>query len=146
MIEEKAGTRVFHDGDIIFEEGDRGDEVFVIKSGAVKISKSALGHAVPLALLEEGDLFAEMALLDDGRRSARATAIGNLILAAFDKQLILDEIRTNPEFALNLLRTLSHRLEKIDELIVRYVGEDLLAIEQAETLSRYVHGGPLKSN
>lgn len=144
MLEGQGETRVYHDGDQIFEEGDQGDEVFVVKSGKVRISKSALGHAVTLAVLEEGDLFAEMALLEDGRRSARATAIGDLTLAAYDKRLIMDTMQSSPEFALRLLRTLSHRLVKIDELVVDYVTEELLAAEKAALLGRHIHGGPLK--
>lgn len=146
MTEERGQTRVYSDGDQVFEEGDRGDEVFVIESGAVRISKSALGHDVTLAVLEKGDLFAEMAFLEDGRRSARATAVGKLTLTAYDKQRVRDDIQNDPGFALELLRTLSRRLTKIDELVVRYVTEDLLAAEHALALGRYIHGGPFKPN
>jgi len=146
MTQRKGEKRVYSDGDQVFEEGDHGDEVFVIESGAVRISKSALGHDVVLAILEEGDLFAEMALLEDGRRSARATAVGKLTLTAYDKRLVIDDIQNDPKFARELLGTLSHRLTKIDELVVRYVAEDLLAVEEALALGRYIHGGPLKLN
>lgn len=144
MLEGQSETRVYQDGDRVFEEGDQGDDVFLIKSGKVRISKSAVGHAVTLAVLQEGDLFAEMALLEDGRRTARATAIGDVTLAVYDKQLITDTIQRSPEFALGLLRTLSHRLVEIDELVAHYVTEDLLAAEKAAALGRYIYGGPLK--
>src|SRR3954452_19719789 len=69
-------SRRFRRGEVLFHMGDPGDALFVVASGAVKISlPSEEGDEAILATVREGDFFGELALLDGAPRSATATAL-----------------------------------------------------------------------
>jgi len=69
-----------HD-EIVFEENDPGNCLYLIAEGSVKISKRGRGgHQETLAYLPANDYFGEMALVDGGKRSAQATAVGHTVL------------------------------------------------------------------
>ena len=68
-------SRTFNDGDIIFRESELGDEAFVIVSGEVQISVGEGKETVVIATLGRGEVFGEMALVDDEPRVATATAL-----------------------------------------------------------------------
>ena len=97
-------------GEIIFSQGDQGDTMYIIQSGTVEISQDKNGKKVVLALLEKGDFFGEMALIDKHLRSATATAISHSRLLAFTRTSIMERIRLDPGVVLHLLTTLCHRI------------------------------------
>ncbi|OYV91090.1 MAG: hypothetical protein B7Z68_10995 [Acidobacteria bacterium 21-70-11] len=67
----------FPAGSVIFREGDLGREMFIIQKGHVRISLSVGDHEQEVAVLEKGDFFGEMALLEQSpARSATAVAVG----------------------------------------------------------------------
>jgi CRP-like cAMP-binding protein len=69
-------TRRFRRGEVIFHVGDRGDALFVIASGSVKITlPSETGDEAILVTLQPGEVFGELSLLDDAPRSATAIAL-----------------------------------------------------------------------
>jgi uncharacterized protein YjbI with pentapeptide repeats len=80
---------VFQDGEIIFKEGTRGDKMYIIITGKVKISRY-LGQKQEevLATLENGALFGEMGPIDQSPRSARATASGETTLLSLRESLL----------------------------------------------------------
>jgi CRP-like cAMP-binding protein len=67
--------RTIAKGRIIFRQGDPGDEMYIIQSGAVEVSKIRQGRKIILTLLEKGDFFGEVALIDSKPRSATVTAL-----------------------------------------------------------------------
>ena len=69
------GKRKFLAGEAIFSEGDNGDEAYMILSGLVEISVQADGSKLVLAKLDRGEIFGEMALIDDQPRMAAARAM-----------------------------------------------------------------------
>src|SRR5260370_42540807 len=74
----------FKDGEVIFNEHDRGDSLYVIESGSVRIWViDGDVNEVTLAELKSGQFFGEMAVLDRGQRSSRATPIGDTHLHRF---------------------------------------------------------------
>ena len=67
----------FADGAVIFEEGSKGDSLYFVTGGRVRISKRvSAGELKDLAILGPGDCFGEMALVEDVARSAQAAAVG----------------------------------------------------------------------
>lgn len=114
-VAEIAVERTYRKGSVIFFEEDLGDSLYVVISGAVKIYRVAPdGREKTLALLEAGEVFGEMALLEQAPRSAVAEA---LILTHL--LVVLDRdfnrlIRAEPEIALSLLRVLSKRLRDMN--------------------------------
>lgn len=87
-----TNMRVYAPGDVIFREGDPGDEAFMITAGAVKISLQSGDDEMELATLRRGQIFGEMALIDDQPRMATATAMEETAVSvvpqeAFKKRL-----------------------------------------------------------
>ncbi len=98
--------------DIIFEEGSTGSEMYLIHSGKVLLSvRHDEAKETTLAVLNPGDFFGEMALVDDSPRSATASALeDNTELITLDRAGFLFTVRQQPEFALSLMHTLCQRL------------------------------------
>lgn len=96
-------------GDVIFQQGDLGDTMYVIQSGAIEISQSQDGKRNVLALLEHGDFFGEMALVDKHPRSATATSITQSRLVPFTRTSLMERIRHDPGVVIHLLKTLTER-------------------------------------
>ena len=103
---------------VILFEDDPGDALFVVVSGQVKVVLIGEdGREVILAMLQDGDFFGEMSLIDDQPRSAHviATEEANmLVLRRDDFQTAMDE---TPRIALGLLQALSRRLRRADDKI-----------------------------
>jgi CRP/FNR family cyclic AMP-dependent transcriptional regulator len=101
-------TRFFKAGTIIFHQGDAANEMFVIKSGQVRIQ---LGNRT-LAELRADNIFGEMALIDDEPRSASAIAITDVELVPVSERQFLFMVSQTPYFALKVMRVLAQRLRK----------------------------------
>jgi CRP-like cAMP-binding protein len=114
-------------GACLFREGDPGDKLFIVLDGKVVISKSIPGVGEEaLAVLERGDFFGEMALVDESPRSADARAhddMGCVVLAiekrALDEILSLD-VESAYQFLHLLCKILTHRLREITSKLTRW--------------------------
>jgi CRP/FNR family transcriptional regulator, cyclic AMP receptor protein len=93
-------------GGVIFREGEQADELFVIKSGYVRIQ---IGNRM-VAELTADDIFGEMALIDSEPRSATAVAITDVELVPITEKQFLFLVGQTPYFALKVMRTLAQRL------------------------------------
>jgi CRP-like cAMP-binding protein len=100
----------------IVEEGLPGDYMYVIREGRVKVTKlSEDGREKILELLEGGDFFGEMALLDREPRSASVKTLEPARLLALSRADFLDVLRRNPDVAVAVIQELSRRLRWADE-------------------------------
>jgi CRP/FNR family transcriptional regulator, cyclic AMP receptor protein len=108
-----APMRHFKAGDVIFNQGDAAEELYVIKSGTVEIR---LGNRV-LDTLPELSIFGEMALIDRSPRSATAVATTYATLVPVGEKQFLFLVSRTPHFALNLMRVLAHRLRTTNNAI-----------------------------
>ena len=113
----KAGElgRVYENGEAICTEGEKGDAMYVIQSGKVKIAKHSPSGEMPLATLESGDMFGEMALFDKLPRSATATALGEARVLSIDKKKLFTTINHDPTLVFKILETMSQRIRKLNE-------------------------------
>lgn len=102
-------NRVYHDGDMIFSECEPGNELFIIQSGNVKITK-IVNEEILLALLKPGDIFGEMAILDNKPRSASAISFGEVKMLAVRKQNFEPMVQQQPQVATRLIQLLSERI------------------------------------
>jgi CRP/FNR family cyclic AMP-dependent transcriptional regulator len=100
-------------GETIFKEGDPPTEVYVIQSGRVGIQ---LGNRL-LDTIEANEIFGEMALIDDGPRSATAIAVTDVALVPFSELQFLLLVTRKPAFALEVMRVLAHRLRAANKAI-----------------------------
>lgn len=109
--------RVYADGEAICKEGEKGEVMYVIQSGKVKITKHAPAGELTLATLQGGDLFGEMAIFDKLPRSATATAVGEARVLGIDKKKLLLSISHDPTLVFRMLETMSARIRKLDEIL-----------------------------
>ena len=85
-IQKEIAVSHYQSGDVIFAENEPGDCMYLIGRGSVKVSKKGrAGQQETLAHLLEGDFFGEMALIDGGKRSAQASAVGDTVLGRVDR-------------------------------------------------------------
>ena len=99
-------TRFFKAGTTIFREGEEAHELFVIKSGDVRIQ---IGNRT-VSELSADHIFGEMALIDNEPRSATAIAITDVELVAVSEKQFLFLVGQTPYFALKVMRVLAQRL------------------------------------
>ncbi|WP_426527196.1 Crp/Fnr family transcriptional regulator [Bradyrhizobium sp. McL0615] len=99
-------TRRIRAGGVIFREGEKADELFVIKSGYVRIQ---VGNRT-MADLTTDNIFGEMALIDSEPRSATAVAITDVELVPISENQFLFLVTQTPYFALKVMRILAQRL------------------------------------
>lgn len=110
--------RSYKRGTIICLEGDEGDEMYVIKKGAVKVYHALEEKDVILAFLREGDCFGEMALMDETQtRSATVETLEATILYVLKRQDYLTFLHNHPQMAVRLLQLTMARLRKANERI-----------------------------
>jgi CRP-like cAMP-binding protein len=103
-------------GDVLFMQGDRGDALYVVETGAVEISITAVsGKKLSLNVMTEGDVFGEIAVLDQSPRTATAMVLATTRLLRISHQDIVGLIERQPRVALELIRILCERLRWVSE-------------------------------
>jgi hypothetical protein len=108
----------FAAGREIFREGDAGDDMFIIKAGEVEIYRTVSGKDLRVVMLEEGDFFGEMAVLEEEPRMASARALTDCDLMRIDGSTFDQLVRHNPEIPVRMLRKLSRRLREVADGMV----------------------------
>jgi CRP-like cAMP-binding protein len=113
------------EGRIVFNEGDAGSQMFVIIDGEIEIVKRTSAEASKtLITLKKGDIFGEMALIDELPRSATAIAKKPGMLLVMDQELFFSMARTNADFAFKMIRVLSERIRKSNETISKLASDN----------------------
>jgi CRP/FNR family cyclic AMP-dependent transcriptional regulator len=106
--------RHFRRNEVIFHQGDPGDALHVITSGAVKILlPSPEGEEAIIATLKEGDFFGELALLDGQPRSATATAVEPSETLTLPRDVFRELVEKHPELRDALFAALATLLRRI---------------------------------
>jgi len=82
----KRFVRSYTPGAVICAEGDDGEEMYIIQKGKVRVSKRFAGKANVISVLEKGDFFGEMAIVNRIKRTATVTAIDAVELLVFDRE------------------------------------------------------------
>ena len=106
---QKAGEPgTFRAGDVVFADGDRGDCMYVVKSGSVSLRQAG----EELEEVGPGGLFGEMALIDLGPRSASAVAVTDCELVSLEKRRFWFLVQETPYFAETVMRVMVDRLRR----------------------------------
>ena len=121
-----ALSRDFPAGSILFEEGDPGSRMYVIRSGKIRIYRRVGTQEIVLAFLGPGDFFGEMAILERLPRSANAEVIENSALIEVDATTFDTMIRSNAEIALRIMRRLAARVRDLDQRFGQLVLDSML--------------------
>ena len=109
-------------GATVFSEGEVGTEMYVIQSGSVAIVKKVKDELKTLSVLEKGDFFGEMSILEDVPRTADAVARTDIELVRINKSTFDEMLRNNGEIAVRMLRKLSRRLRETTALLEQSTG------------------------
>jgi F420-non-reducing hydrogenase small subunit len=116
---------LFEKGSVIFRQDELGDVMYIIQSGAVEVSqKNKAGQEEVITLLEKGDFFGEMALLQDGPRAATVKAIKKTRLIPLTKTSLLKRIQTDPAVIVRLMKGLILYIQRANRRCHRMVESD----------------------
>jgi CRP/FNR family transcriptional regulator, cyclic AMP receptor protein len=146
-VAQVAVPRHWERGEVIFREGDQGDTCYLLRTGAVVLTREHQdGRMVALAELRAGALFGELAMFRGETRSATAEAIEPttaVALLASDMQRI---IRRSPDLALKFLGTLAERVSKTNERLLQQsfqtVAGRVASALLAQVIARQAEGAP----
>jgi CRP/FNR family transcriptional regulator, cyclic AMP receptor protein len=117
-IAELAVRRAYRSGEVVFSQGDPGDALYAVVSGKIRISAGAAdGREIFLNIMEPGDTFGEIALLDGGTRTASATATIESELVSIRREHFLALLERESRVALELLRLCGERLRWTSGLV-----------------------------
>jgi CRP/FNR family transcriptional regulator, cyclic AMP receptor protein len=112
--------RSFQPGEVVFHEGDSSDTCYVVRSGHARaIREHGVGRSLTLATFGPGDIFGELAMFDDERRSATVQALEETEVVAILGGDMRRLLRQHPDIAVKLLAALGRRLRETNERLAR---------------------------
>jgi CRP/FNR family cyclic AMP-dependent transcriptional regulator len=146
-VAQVAVPRRWDRGEVIFREGDPGDTCYLLKSGAVMLTREHQdGRTVALAELRAGGMFGELAMFRGETRSATAEAIEPTEAVALLAPDVQRLIRGNPEIAAKLLAALAERVSTTTERLLRQsfqtVAGRVAGALLAQVVARQAEGSP----
>ncbi len=119
------------DGDTLFHAGEPGDALYIVRAGEIELYiKDTAGQKIVLNVAQEGDFFGELALLDEGPRTATAAALADSQLLALGRDDLILLFQKNPDAALHMLASLGRMTRKADELLRTRVSRNLNVEEE----------------
>lgn len=125
-LAEKCVERRYRKGQMVFYQGDRGDALYIIVEGLVKVVvTSEDGDEMVLVTLEPPDVLGEIAVVDGGSRSASAEIVANSTLLSLTRDTFLDLLHGHKEMTESLLRSLGGALRRLTEQTADLVFLDL---------------------
>jgi CRP-like cAMP-binding protein len=127
-----AVTRTYQSGEPVFLKGDQGSAMMAVLSGRVRIcSYSADGREVVLNVINPGEVFGEIALIDGGERTADAFAMEATDLLILSRRDFLPYLEKNPQLCVQLLEVICRRLRSTSEQL-----EDLNFLDVRSRLAK----------
>lgn len=114
----------YKDGEVIVQQGDRGNQIFIVQDGLVEVLREYDGVNYQIATLEEGDFFGEMAVFERISRAATVRALGPARVLSIDKADFLRRVKEDPSLAFHLVEVMSARIRQLGQEVVEF--RDLL--------------------
>lgn len=109
---------VLKQGDILFEKGDPGESLFIVRSGQIELYiRSITGERIVLTVAENGDLFGELSMTDGDARTATAVALEDSELIIMTRDDLLLFFQKKPDAALDIIAALGGIVRKADDLL-----------------------------
>jgi CRP-like cAMP-binding protein len=119
-VAQVAVPRAFDAQQMIFREGDDSDTCYIVRSGHARAVRGHTdGRMITLARFGPGDIFGELAMFDDERRSATVEAVDELATVAIPGSAMRELLRRHPEIAVKLVIALGRRLRAANERLTR---------------------------
>ncbi len=111
--------RVYADGQIIIEQGETGDCMYVIQEGQVEVLVKQGGGDRAIAVLGQGDFFGEMAVFDRKVRMATVRPVGSARVLTVDKKNLMRRIHEDPALVYRMLLEMSQRIRDLSAEVSR---------------------------
>lgn len=125
LLGSMAETRLRR-GEVLFQEGDSGDRLYVVLDGKVKLGRSSVdGRESLVAVMGPGQMFGELSLFDPGPRSTTVTAVTDAAFASLSHEDLLSWLEGRPAVALGLLSQLAARLRRSNDVVADLVFSDV---------------------
>lgn len=105
--------KLYRDGEVVIRQGEIGDCMFAILKGRAEVVQETDGGEVRIAVMEEGQIFGEIAIFERELRSATVRALGEARLLTIDKKTFLRRVQEDPSLAFNLVRMMCSRIRKL---------------------------------
>lgn len=119
MFEHVKNIRTVSDGTVLLQEGKRGDGVYIIQKGHVKVTRTSQdGTEILLAELNDGQVFGEMSLVDDSPCSANVIAVGDLEVCVLSKAQFFDLLQTDMKSVKDVMDILFQRMRAMNMRVV----------------------------
>ncbi len=115
--------KAYSAGEILVRQGEVGDCMFVLQEGEVEILKEEDGKEAVVDILLPGEIFGEMAIIEKQVRSATVRALTPVRALTIDRKTFLRRVHEDPTLALNILKTMSGRIRKLDAELALLKGE-----------------------
>jgi CRP-like cAMP-binding protein len=120
----KKYSKVFKAGSQIFSEGDFGREMYIILKGEVEIFRILDGKKSQLAVLKQGDIFGELAIIDKFPRSANAVALTDSVVLAVNSSAFESVILESKDFTKKIIKLLSTRIRRTNDIVLSIYKKD----------------------
>ncbi|MDH3707281.1 MAG: Crp/Fnr family transcriptional regulator [Acidimicrobiia bacterium] len=122
----KANRLELHRGDVVFEEGTAPTHIYIVDDGRIAIANRSIdGRESVVALMEPGDLFGEMGLLDNMGRSAEARALERSSVLALPYEPVRELYDERPDLLWRVVAMLARRLRAMDQALADSVFLDV---------------------
>lgn len=119
-VAEVTVPRQFATGEVVFREGDESDTCYVVRSGHARaIREHKDGRSITLARFGPGDIFGELAMFDDEKRSATVEALEPTEAIAILGGDMRRLLREHPDIAVKLIAAIARRLRETNERLAR---------------------------
>lgn len=128
--------RQFAPGEIIYREGDKSDFAYFVKAGRVEILKTELGEQRQVTILGPGDIFGEMGVILDQRRSVTARALDEVEVRAISRSGFLHAANQQPDTARSVLKALLAQLHQEDRPSARIMALPVRAKDEGHDLAK----------
>jgi CRP-like cAMP-binding protein len=125
LVEDYSLGKAYADGEVIFQEGDQCDALYVVQMGKVRVvSIRPTGRVIELAEAEPGEVFGITSLFESMPRSATAIASGETSVLKLDRDWIIKNAHNDPSLVFFMLQSLSRRARKLkDEIILSAISQ-----------------------
>jgi CRP/FNR family cyclic AMP-dependent transcriptional regulator len=118
--------RTLSPGEVVFDEGDPSDQVYVIQAGEVELVRETESKQRVVARLGSGDFFGELGVVAGERRSSRAVAVNTTRLIALDRETLEAMCLEEPVIAIRMIRVLVSRLLEAERRLAALGVDDLM--------------------
>lgn len=121
-------------GETIFNHGDAGDSLMIIRSGRIQVFvENTEGQKIILGEIEPGEILGEISLFDPGPRSATAVAVEDSELLVLDHEELWEAMQRRPHIAKDMLAVLGRRLRATDELLRQQAARNVNEVIESES-------------